>query len=272
VFTNTQFQGLSGGNPTLHEETADTYTLGLVFSGPSDGPLAGFQGAIDYYDIAIEDGVGTIDADVAVERCFDPAYNSGFSNSNFYCQFFKRDVGTGDVIDALEVDTNIATTKLKGVDYQIEYGADVGPGSLDVRWIATNLLNWKQAQLQGEALDEYAGTASSGFDVLPEWKFTTQVAYSWNNVDGSIRWRHVGETSDDAYPDFKLDSVEYLDLTLGYRFDGTMLEGLRLRGGITNLTDEDPIIYPSQNQANTDPSTYDVLGRRYFVSATYSFE
>ena len=272
VFTNTQFQGLSGGNPTLHEETADTYTLGLVFNGPDDGFFSGFQGAIDYYDISIEDGVGTIDADVAVERCFDPRYNASFSNSNFYCQFFKRDVGTGDIIDALEVDTNIATTELKGIDYQIEYGADVGPGALDIKWIATNLLNWKQAQLQGEALDEYAGTASSGFDVLPEWKFTMQFGYSWDNLDGNIRWRHVGETHDDAYPDFKLDAVEYLDLTVGYRFDGTMLEGLRLRGGITNLTDEDPIIYPSQNQANTDPSTYDVLGRRYFVSATYSFE
>jgi outer membrane receptor protein involved in Fe transport len=47
---------------------------------------------------------------------------------------------------------------------------------------------------------------------------------------------------------------------------------LRLRAGVTNLTDEDPIIYPSQQQANTDPSTYDILGRRYFVSATYTIE
>jgi outer membrane receptor protein involved in Fe transport len=50
------------------------------------------------------------------------------------------------------------------------------------------------------------------------------------------------------------------------------LAGLRLRAGVTNLTDEDPIIYPSQQQANTDPSTYDILGRRYFVSATYTIE
>ena len=53
--------------------------------------------------------------------------------------------------------------------------------------------------------------------------------------------------------------------------DGAM-EGLRLRAGITNLTDEDPVIYPSNQQSNTDPATYDVLGRRYFVAATYTFE
>ena len=46
----------------------------------------------------------------------------------------------------------------------------------------------------------------------------------------------------------------------------------RIAAGIRNLTDEDPVIYPTNQQANTDPSTYDVLGRRYFVSATYSFQ
>jgi outer membrane receptor protein involved in Fe transport len=77
--------------------------------------------------------------------------------------------------------------------------------------------------------------------------------------------------NDLSFPDFQLDAVEYLDLTVGYSFSNR-LEGLRLRAGVTNLTDEDPIIYPSQQQSNTDPATYDVLGRRYFVSATYAFE
>ncbi|MDH3266756.1 MAG: TonB-dependent receptor, partial [Gammaproteobacteria bacterium] len=130
----------------------------------------------------------------------------------------------------------------------------------------------EQAKIKGEALEEFAGTASSSFDVLPEWKFTTSFGYAVNNFDGNLRWRHVDNTTDLSFPDFKLDAVEYLDLTLGYAFDGSVLEGLRLRVGITNLTDEDPIIYPSQQQANTDPATYDVLGRRYFVTATYAFE
>lgn len=272
VFTNTQFQGLSGGNPTLGEETADTYTIGLVFRGPSDGLLSGLQGSIDYYEINIEDKISAIDADVFIERCFDPSFNPGFDSNNFWCNFFARDVGTGTIIDALEVDTNIAESEVRGIDFQIEYGMEVGPGSFDFRWNATNLLNWKEAQLAGEALEEFAGTADEGFDVLPEWKFTTQFKYSVNNFDGTLRWRRIGETNDNSFPDFKLPAVDYLDLIAGYAFEGDMLQGLRLRVGITNLTDEAPIIYPSQQQANTDPAAYDVLGRRYFVSATYSFE
>ncbi|MDH5617971.1 MAG: TonB-dependent receptor [Gammaproteobacteria bacterium] len=267
VFTNTQFQGLSGGNPLLTEETADTYTVGLVFNFDF-----GFQGSIDYYEIAIEDGVGSIDADVFVERCFDTRFNPDFSADNFYCNFFQRDVGTGTIIEALEVDTNIAETELKGIDFQLEYGTEIGAGEFDVKFMATNLLNWKQAQITGEALEEFAGTASSSFDVLPEWKTTTSFAFSWAGFDTNLRWRYVDATTDLSYPDFKLDSVNYLDLTFGYAFEGNSLEGLRLRAGITNLTDEDPVIYPSNQQSNTDPSTYDVLGRRYFVAATYTFD
>ena len=272
VFTNTQFQGLSGGNPNLKEETADTFTIGVVFAGPSGTPLEGFQGAIDYYDITIEDKIGSIDADVFVERCFDPSFNPNLENSNFYCGFFSRDVATGTIIDALEVDTNIATNEVRGIDIQLEYGADLGPGSFDVKWIATNLLNWKEAAIQGEPLEEFAGTASGDFDVLPDWKFTTQFSYAWENIDAQLRWRRVGESTDTSFPAFKLDAVNYIDLTGGYEFTQDALQGLRFRVGVTNLTDEDPIIYPSQQQSNTDPATYDVLGRRYFVSATYSFE
>ena len=49
VFTNTQFQGLSGGNPTLQEETADTITAGLVWRGDGDGFFGNFSGSIDFY-------------------------------------------------------------------------------------------------------------------------------------------------------------------------------------------------------------------------------
>jgi len=33
------------------------------------------------------------------------------------------------------------------------------------------------------------------------------------------------------------------------------------------LIDEQPVIYPNRVEANTAPSLYDVLGRRYFLRA-----
>jgi outer membrane receptor protein involved in Fe transport len=74
---------------------------------------------------------------------------------------------------------------------------------------------------------------------------------------------------------FKTDSVSYLDLGVAYDFKdlfGGSLEGLTARISLTNVTDQDPEIIPARVQANTDPSAYDTLGRRYFVTFTYAFQ
>ncbi|MGH8167201.1 MAG: TonB-dependent receptor domain-containing protein, partial [Woeseiaceae bacterium] len=118
IFTNAQFQGLAGGNPDLSEETADTYTLGMVFQ-PADGPLSGFQASVDYYTIEIEDAINSIDADVIVERCFDRRFNPELSNDNFYCTFFERLPGQNTITNALEQETNIAAFEVEGVDLQV---------------------------------------------------------------------------------------------------------------------------------------------------------
>jgi outer membrane receptor protein involved in Fe transport len=270
LFTNTQFQGLQGGNPNLTEETADTVTVGLVWRGDGDGLFGNFSASIDYYQIEIEDVIASIDADVFVERCFDTRYNPNFEISNQFCQLFERDPGTGTITNALEADTNLSNWEVRGIDFQVDYSGELGPGVFRGKLVATNLLNWKEAITSADPFEEYAGTASSGFDVLPEWKSTLSFGYTWGGFDGDIRWRYIGDTTDLSFPDFKLDTVNYLDLTLGYSFEG-FAEGLRIRGGVTNLSDETPIIYPSQQQSNTDPATYDVLGRRYFVNLTYTF-
>ena len=43
----------------------------------------------------------------------------------------------------------------------------------------------------------------------------------------------------------------------------------RLDAGINNLSDQQPRLYSPNVQANTDPSLYDVLGRRYYVGVDY---
>ena len=46
---------------------------------------------------------------------------------------------------------------------------------------------------------------------------------------------------------------------------------MELRAGVENLTDEAPPVFPSAALFSTDPSQYDMLGRRYFVGLHYSF-
>ena len=63
----------------------------------------------------------------------------------------------------------------------------------------------------------------------------------------------------------------YHDLTVRWNINDT----LGLTAGALNIADKDPPVYTTSSgvgiQANTDPSTYDVLGRRYFVNLTAKF-
>ena len=60
---------------------------------------------------------------------------------------------------------------------------------------------------------------------------------------------------------------DYFDLDVGYAIEDGWFDGLTIRAGVENLTDEPPPIFPSWVDANTDPSQFDVLGRRYYVHA-----
>jgi iron complex outermembrane receptor protein len=47
--------------------------------------------------------------------------------------------------------------------------------------------------------------------------------------------------------------------------------GGRLMAGVNNLADKSPSLIDAFVQANTGPSTYDVLGRRYYVGLKAHF-
>ena len=71
--------------------------------------------------------------------------------------------------------------------------------------------------------------------------------------------------------DYRIPSYDTFDLYASYVIDDGSLAGLTFRAGIENLTNEQPPLLPSQVQANTDPSQYDVLGRRYYANLSYRF-
>ena len=66
-------------------------------------------------------------------------------------------------------------------------------------------------------------------------------------------------------PDLHIECASPIDALI------PSLSGLTLGLGVENLSDEQPPIFPSWQQANTDPSQYDVLGRRYYVDLRYRF-
>jgi outer membrane receptor protein involved in Fe transport len=272
-FTNRQVEGLSSGNPDLDEETADTITAGVVIQSPfTSAWLSNLQVSIDYYRINITEAIQPIPASTFVERCYDPQFNPTFAADNFFCSFFRRDPNRGVIVDALEIQQNIGAISTSGVDIQVDWAAQIGPGRLSVNLLANWLNKYDTQEIPGDDFTHRVDTIDSSVgSAFPRWKGTVSTEYSIGGWGFNARVRYVNTLSDEGVRTFDLPSTTYIDAGARYVVPASLMEGLVLRLGVTNLTDKDPVLYPNFVQSNTDPSTYDVLGRRYSFSAAYSF-
>ena len=277
---NSQVRALVGGNPDLGPESADTYTAGVVWS-PDFGETD-LRVAVDWFSYEIEERIGSVGAASIVSRCFnDQGANPTYSDSNIWCGLFERNAA-GIAENVLSNDQNLGAMNLDGVDMQLDIGRDIGPGTLSANMAVTKLLKWQQQEDPASPLTNQEGTIGILVaETLPEWKGRLSVGYEIEKFD--VRWTmnyisgmdvvnsNAGRTAvlNGVVP--TVPSYVYHRLTATWM----PIDGLSVTLGIANLTDKQPPIYTSDSragiQANTDPSTYDVLGRRYFLSGTYSF-
>ncbi len=278
IYTNSQVPGLTGGNPDLTEEEADSFTVGFVAASQYDSPwLSGLSASIDYYNITIENVIGTISAADQLLGCFNSAgQNPTYDPNNGYCQLFKRDPLSGSIFDARELNGNLAVLKTSGADLQVDWRVvmeDVGLpawGNLNLNVILGWLESRQRQDVDGGAFNERVGTidgnASGQTQTFPEWKSLTSLNWSNGTFGLGARWRYVDEMTVFNSP-VELDATHYFDL------NGTwnITEAVSLRATINNIADEEPQTWNPGVQANTDPSTYDILGRRYSIGLTARF-
>lgn len=154
--------GRVGGNPNLAEETARTWTAGIVLQ-PSF--LRGLTITADWYDIRLENAVRTATAQEIVDLCVDQP-----TLDNVYCQSVTRSGTTGYVSDYLVGPQNVAAFETAGLDMSINYAFDAGKiGRFNVR-------------LQGNYLDKLTFVPTPGADVENS-KFTDFVPEYSGNFD-----------------------------------------------------------------------------------------
>jgi outer membrane receptor protein involved in Fe transport len=289
---NSQVRALSGGNPDLDPEFADTYTFGVAWQ-PSLGDNT-VRVAVDWFSYELDDTIGSVGASTIVTRCFNAqGANPTYDNSNLWCQLFSRSTA-GIAEDVLQTDQNLGVFKAEGIDFQLDYSRPFGPGEFRAGLALTHLTNWERQEDPASPLVAVDGTITINVaEAFPDLKGILNLGYQYSDFDFGWTVRYIAGmdvVNNDAARTLSADSCgailpptclppvattvpsyDYHRFTAGWQ----ATEGLRLALGVDNLFDKDPPIYTTNSragvQANTDPSTYDVLGRRYFVSATYKF-
>lgn len=280
-----QARAFIGGNINLKPEEADTITAGIAWQSQSDNTWASRLGlSVDYYDYEIDGIIGSLSVNSIIGRCFNNnGGNPAYSNSNQYCQLFTRDVTfRPDEVQTQQL--NLGGQKLSGVDVQVDWGfplsamgASDGAGDLAFKLLWTHTLSNETQETATEPFYEFAGTISQTVaSAYPDNK--ALLTTTWAAGDFSVRYNFryidrmdvVNNDAQGSRPTIGVKpyvpSYVYHDLSAQWQYKKQYTVTI----GINNLADKDPPIYTTDAQAgiqtNTDPSTYDVLGRRYFLS------
>ena len=278
---NPQIPGIFGGNPDLQEETADTWTIGAVIR-PSFIPRLNIT--IDGYDIEIDNVISVLGG--SASNVLNLCYNVIQDASSEYCQAIARNnagIISGEQFSISVLNANIASFTTRGIDFSLDYTQPLGfsliggeESRLNFFFLGTYVDEFIITPVVAlpEEFDDCAGefgTLICG-EPTPAWKWSSRLSL----IDGPMtltgRWRHVGAVRDDDdqtdYISERIGATDYFDLA--FAFD--VSDGLRLTMGVNNLLDTEPqLIGLNQQQSNTWPNTYEVIGRDFFISANLRF-
>lgn len=281
---NTNF----AGNINLTPEKADTFTVGGVFEA------LGVIGSIDYYNIKIRDKIFGPDTNLVIAACYGylPGYNDGLLATNEYCRSINRagsNLASISVRPAIGGDgrgnfltLNQGIVKTSGIDLQLAWKINTpfagGKSRLNFDTYVNYLIDFKNEELPGIVLD-YAGTVSyfgQGLGTsFPRWRGVANIAWDLSPITLSTRIRYIDAMKNRASVQFRgedasfsgVGSVWYFDFAAGFEFD----KRLSFRIGLNNAFNRQPPTYAPNVQSGTDPSLYDVIGRRGYVSARLKF-
>ena len=266
---NSQVTGLIIGNPNLKPETGDVKTFGVVYD---PNFIQGLSLTVDYWKYKIEDLITPLDPNFAVDQCVD---------NGTYCELLFRyplsSPNAGEFQVFQEPIVNLGVLETDGIDFGVKYALrDTAAGSFNFSLDMTRINSYENTPSPGAAPVEIAGTFDRQFGNYAKWRGLLGVGWAMGGFDGLLTMRYihslkiidpdgglVGE------PPLEIGSTTYIDATVGYTFPSDTKIQL---GGI-NLGDKQPPLLYQNNvtNANTDVSTYDLLGRRWYVSLSQKF-
>ena len=145
-------QLLQGGNPNLSQETADTFTAGVVVEPHW---IEGLQMSADYWRINVKGAVSTIPINTLLQNlCYDVAQTPG---SNHFCNLIHRDQ-TGALTYVELTNQNVQAIRTNGLDMSISYQHTFGPlGHFALQLDGTEINRWDLEGVPGGPVTHYAG-------------------------------------------------------------------------------------------------------------------
>ncbi len=270
-------QQISGSNPNLVPEVADSWTAGVVLR--PGGFAEGLQVSIDYYDISVDKAIGTLGGQTIADRCNQGALE--------FCPLITRDPVSDDITQIRNVQLNVNNQVLKGYDIEAQYRWDIGSaGALDFRLLGTiirDLITTDSAGSKQRA--GVTGWRAGTIAGMPDWTGDLLTTWSRGPISLTLHNKYIpsGQYNNDLLgptdPGYRIDasnsanvnvvdSAFYTDLSGQYQIKGD--DSLVLFAGINNVFDKDPPTAPSV-AGNGNFILFDPIGRSYRLGLRAKF-
>lgn len=254
---------ITGGNPNIAPEEANTITYGFVYQ-PDWAPSLAFTW--DYYDIRIKSSISTIGAQPIVDYC----YQQGL----FCDQIDFGSGGTGrpgDPIESVDNTTvNLGEARTRGMDYELSYrtnAALIGRESdvVALRLIASRLLESTITPFDSPR------TSQLGQGDLQDTQVTLMLNYMVGPATIGWNTRWVSDGLQDAtwvtgvdVDDNRIPSHHVSNFRLSWNLDG-FGSNSSVFLSVNNVFDRNPGDLRGFN------GIYDILGRNYTLGMRYKF-
>ncbi|BBC71134.1 conserved hypothetical protein [Altererythrobacter sp. B11] len=262
------------GNAGLRPERADTLTAGVVVS-----PFAGFNLALDYYDIRLDDVISTLGGQTILNRC-----ESGATD---LCDLVTRGP-TGSLVSINNTLLNLNQLKTKGIDIEASYRLPLGPGNLTLRALGTYAFELITVDQAGETdragqngspvsqesgVPDFTGRFFAQYETK-SWEVGLEAEYI---SGGRYNVTQIGPDEDGYAPtlpnsisDNSIEDYWYFDARFAFR---PIIERpeLEVFMRIDNLFDRDPPNNIPSSYGVTNPVLYDVVGRMYRLGVRFEY-
>lgn len=247
-----QYPVLSGGNPDLETETADTSAIGLVLT-PSF--LSGFSMSVDFWDIKIENMVASVTSDSIVDNCFrGPVGLTAPQCDRFTTVVTQAGIGVQGLTNQA---SNFAEASASGYDLGVRHETN-GPMGTYVT------LDLNGAYVRRHTLYPGVGGAHERGSV-PRIKANVQAKVDWRSFDFSWLTRYIHGMKDPRFDGNNAFGYERVKAHMEHDVRVAWnLNEYRVLLGVNNLFDNDPP-YVFSTGANTDLFLYRPIGRYIFL-------
>ncbi len=282
------------GNSSLTTEKADTWTAGVVFNSPFTSPaLSRLKLSIDWYDIYVKDAIAPLTVAAALQQCFDPTYNplvltdASAAADTAFCQNIERNQ-TGSQGTVYTTYTNNGRFNVQGIDTQLDWAADVGPGTLSANVVLSYLIKYKSAALPTLPMVDYVGTFGTTENGLNsgayQYRVLTSLNYSVGKLALGLQWQHLPSVEDSSEATIATTTVGAPAYDI-FHLNGSyaVADNFTIRFGVENLFNRAPPL-TNYNPANDSAATngllrggsyssgyYDTNGRRFFLGGNVKF-